>query len=32
MGTAVPAMGGFLIELGHSDVMPPVSVVDCVVL
>lgn len=32
MGRAVPAMGGFPRELGHSDVMPSVSVVVCVVL
>lgn len=32
MGRAVPAMGGFLKDLGRSDVMPPVSVAVCVFL
>lgn len=32
VGRAVPAMGGFLKDLGHSDVMPPVSVAVFVVL
>lgn len=32
MGRAVPGMGGFLRGLGHSDLMPPVSVAVCAVL